>query len=73
VEKSAASPNAHYYAAVTYAICGDRKKALREAKLAIEGGAIADVKTNPDLAEIRNDRELQPLLSTPPSRKAGDS
>ena len=66
-DRAAAAPaessTAHYYAAVAYAICKNRDKAVAEARLAIEGGAVADVKTNPDLAEIRTDPAIEPLLA----------
>jgi hypothetical protein len=49
------SPTVAYYAAVAAAICRDHAAAVRYAVQAIEGGVIADVKTNPDLAPIRTD------------------
>ena len=55
------NPTVHYYAAVASSICGDRDKAVRHAVRAVEGGVVADVRTNPD---------LRPLLADPALRKA---
>jgi len=48
--------DAHYYAAVAYAICGDLDAAERHTLRAIDGGYAMDVGTNPD---------LRPLLERP--------
>ena len=53
--------DAHYYAAVASAICGDYEVAEFHALLALEGGYAVDVRTNPDLA---------PLLDRPAIREA---
>jgi len=57
----AANPTVHYYAAVASSVCGDRAGAVRHALRAVEGGVVADVKTNPD---------LRPVLADPALRKA---
>jgi len=56
-----ANPTVHYYAAVASAVCGDRARAVRHALRAVEGGVVADVRTNPD---------LRPLLEDPALKKA---
>jgi Flp pilus assembly protein TadD/TolB-like protein len=53
--------DAHYYAAVAFAVCGDYEAAERHALQALEGGYEVDVRTNPDLA---------PLLDMPAFREA---
>jgi serine/threonine-protein kinase len=55
------SPTVHYYAAVAYAICGDRALARDETVKAIEDGALVDVSSNPD---------LRPLLADPAVKRA---
>ena len=50
----------HYYSANAYALCGSRQEAVRQAALAIKGGVVDDIHTNPD---------LRPLLSEPPLRE----
>jgi hypothetical protein len=54
----------HYYAAVAYALCGDRARAVRETLRALDGKVVADVRTNPDLEVVRADpavaRRLRP-------------
>ena len=55
------SPTVHYYAAVAYAICGDAALAREQTVQAIEGGALVDVSSNPD---------LKPLLAEPSVQKA---
>jgi tetratricopeptide (TPR) repeat protein len=50
----------HYYSANAYALCGSRQEAIRQAALAIKGGLVDDIHTNPD---------LRPLLSEPPLRE----
>lgn len=45
-----ASPNAHYYIAISYALCGDREAAIYHARQASDGGI--DIGTSPDLAPI---------------------
>jgi serine/threonine-protein kinase len=61
VQDTGSDPTVHYYAAVASSICGDREAAVRHAVRAVEGGVIADVRTNPD---------LRPLLGEPALRKA---
>lgn len=48
--------DAHYYAAIAYAICGDLDAAEHHTLRALEGGYAMDIRTNPD---------LQPLLERP--------
>jgi eukaryotic-like serine/threonine-protein kinase len=56
------NPTVHYYAAVAYAICGDRTQATEEAVRAIQGGMI-DVKTNPDLKPLLDEPRVQKALT----------
>ncbi|MBI3451196.1 MAG: protein kinase [Acidobacteria bacterium] len=58
VAERSSDPSIAYYAAVASAICRDDAAAVRYALLAIEGGAIADVRTNPDLALTRQDAAI---------------
>jgi Flp pilus assembly protein TadD len=58
------SPTHHYYAALVYAVCGDRREALHHARAAIEGGALGDVRSNPDLKPLLNEPAIQQLLAT---------
>ncbi len=44
--------DAHYYAAVAHAICGDLDAAERHTLRALDGGYAVDVRTNPDLAPL---------------------
>ena len=55
------NPTIHYYAAVASSLCQDRTEAVRHAVRAVQGGVVADVRTNPD---------LRPLLAEPAVRKA---
>jgi serine/threonine-protein kinase len=55
-------PTLHYYAAVAYVVCGERRKAVAETQQALEGGAMMDVKTNPDLRPLLDEPSLQKLL-----------
>jgi serine/threonine-protein kinase len=48
----------HYYAAVAYVLCGERTLAVRETLRALDEGAAADVRTNPDLRTVRDDRAV---------------
>jgi hypothetical protein len=63
-----ASVNAHFYAAVAYAICADRPAAIRHSLKALEGGAVSDLRSNPDLRAVREDPGIKARL-----RKAGRS
>jgi serine/threonine-protein kinase len=58
---------AHYYAAVAYAVCGDRRLAVRETLRALEGNVVADVRTSPDLAPVRTDPEVERRLRAAPT------
>ncbi len=51
-----------YIVAITYSICGDREKTLHHIKRAIQGGAVFDVETNPDLKQYLDDPELEDVL-----------
>jgi Flp pilus assembly protein TadD/tRNA A-37 threonylcarbamoyl transferase component Bud32/TolB-like protein len=57
----AENPTIHYYAAVASSLCQDRTEAVSHAVRAVQGGVVADVRTNPD---------LRPLLTEPAVRKA---
>jgi len=57
-EGARAEATAHYYTAVAYVLCGDRPRAVRETIAALEGGAVADVRTNPDLRSVRADPQV---------------
>lgn len=48
--------NSLYRAAVTYDLCGDRARALATLEQALTGGyALAEVKTDPELTDLRSD------------------
>ncbi|HVQ31002.1 MAG TPA: hypothetical protein VMV21_15530, partial [Vicinamibacteria bacterium] len=55
-------PAAFSYVAVGYAICGDVKSATREAARALDGGAVVDVRSNPDLKGVREDPAIREKL-----------
>jgi serine/threonine-protein kinase len=57
-----ANPTVHYYAAVAFAVCGNRDAAIRHAVRAVEGGVVADVRTNPDLRSLLAEPALQKAL-----------
>jgi len=57
----------HYYSAVAHALCGDRARAVREAIAFLDGGSIADLRTNPDLREVRNDPRVAPRIRELPT------
>ena len=59
---AATDPTVHYYAAVASSICGDRAGAVRHAVRAVEGGVVADVRTNPDLRPVLADPALKKAL-----------
>jgi tetratricopeptide (TPR) repeat protein/tRNA A-37 threonylcarbamoyl transferase component Bud32 len=52
----------HYYAAVAYALCGDRTLAVQHTAKAIAGGAVVDVRTSLDLKAIREEPSIRELL-----------
>jgi tetratricopeptide (TPR) repeat protein/tRNA A-37 threonylcarbamoyl transferase component Bud32 len=56
------TPIIHFYAAVAYAVCSDREAAFREATRAVEGGVVAELKTNPDLRKVIGEARLRKLL-----------
>jgi eukaryotic-like serine/threonine-protein kinase len=56
------NPTVHYYAAISFAICGDQPQATEEAVRAIQGGMI-DVSVNPDLKAILNEPRVRKALS----------
>ena len=58
------SPTVHYYAAVAYAICGDPALAREQTVEAIEGGALVDVSSNPDLKPLLAEPSVQKALAT---------
>jgi serine/threonine-protein kinase len=55
-------PIAHFYAAVAYAVCGERESAVRHALRAVEGGVTAELRTNPDLKPLLSDLRLRRRL-----------
>jgi serine/threonine protein kinase/tetratricopeptide (TPR) repeat protein len=65
-ERAVAGPGVegttHYYAAVAFALCTDRVKAVRETLRALDGGVEADVRTSPDLRVVRSDPEVDRRL-----------
>ena len=56
------APEVQYYAAVASAICGDRSEAVGHALRALEGGSVADIRTNPDLRGVREDPAVRRRL-----------
>ena len=48
-------PAVFSYTAAAYAICGDHSAAVREAIRALDGGAIVELRSNPDLERVRDD------------------
>jgi Flp pilus assembly protein TadD len=60
--RATASPTVHYYAAVAHAVCRESAAAVRHAARAVEGGVVADVRTNPDLKPLLEDPSLRRLL-----------
>jgi tetratricopeptide (TPR) repeat protein len=60
------SPSAHSYAAVAYAICGDHEAAVRAGGQALDGGALTDVRSNPDLSRVRDDPRIGNRLRAAP-------
>jgi serine/threonine protein kinase/tetratricopeptide (TPR) repeat protein len=63
--ESPAEGTTHYYAAVAYVLCGQRTRAVRETVRALDGGAFADVRTNPDLRTVRSDPAVAQRLREP--------
>ncbi len=55
-------PRVQYYAAVAAALCGDRTSAVRRLEKALQGGTLADARTNPDLEAVRRDPAIRALL-----------
>lgn len=53
----------HYYSANAYALCGSRQEAVRQAALAIKGGVVDDIHTNPDLRPLLSEPRLRDLLA----------
>jgi tetratricopeptide (TPR) repeat protein len=56
------SNEVRYYAGVAYAICGDRAEAVRHSLKALEGGSELDLRTNPDMRDVRDDPAVRRLL-----------
>jgi len=50
-----ADAETEYYLALAFAICGDRALAVRHTVRALDAGSVADLRTNPDLREVRAD------------------
>ncbi len=55
-------PDLHYYAALVFAVCGEREAAVRHTVQAIEGGVVADVHTNPDLSDFLEEHAIRQAL-----------
>jgi serine/threonine-protein kinase len=55
-------PERHYYAALAYAVCGNGARVIEHTRLALEGGIVADVQTNPDLRPYLEEPSLRDLL-----------
>ena len=53
----------HYYSANAYVLCGRRQEAIRQAALAIKGGVVDDIHTNPDLRPLLSEPSLRKLLA----------
>jgi Flp pilus assembly protein TadD len=60
-----ADATTQFYAAVAYAICGDHEAAVRHAIKALDGGAVGDLVSNPDLRAVREDARLRERLRRP--------
>ncbi|MCZ6696959.1 MAG: tetratricopeptide repeat protein, partial [Acidobacteria bacterium] len=56
------NPTVYYYAAIASVLCNDMTIATRYAGQAIEGGIVADVRTNPDLLPLLDDPSIRALL-----------
>ena len=56
------NPTYHYYAALIYAVCNQRRAALTHTAQAIQGGAVGDVRSNPDLQPLLSDPTIRDLL-----------
>lgn len=65
-EQASTNPTLSYYVAAAMAVCGDREGAIRYASRAIQGGALMDVRTNPDLKPLLVDPSIQRLLKQAP-------
>jgi Flp pilus assembly protein TadD len=52
----------HYYAALVFAVCGEQETAVHHTVLAIEGGVVADMHTNPDLSEFLDEPAIRQAL-----------
>ena len=61
-QESGADAETEYYVAVAFAICGDRALAVRHTVRALEAGSVADLRTNPDLREVRADPAVRRRL-----------
>jgi tetratricopeptide (TPR) repeat protein len=57
-------PIAQFYAAVAYAVCGDREAAVRHSVRAVEGGVVAELRSNPDLKPLLGDPRLRDRLAS---------
>jgi Flp pilus assembly protein TadD len=55
-------PDLHYYAALVFAVCGEHEAAVRHTVRAIDGGVVADVRTNPDLSSLLEDPAVKRAL-----------
>jgi tetratricopeptide (TPR) repeat protein len=68
VADAADRPVVGYYASVSFALCGDRARAVEQAVRAIRGGAIVDVSTNPDLKPLLREPAVEEALQDPRPR-----
>jgi tetratricopeptide (TPR) repeat protein len=55
-------PEQHYYAALAYAVCGERERVVEHVRHALNGGIVVDVRTNPDLRPYLDEPSLRGLL-----------
>ena len=58
-------PAVFTYTAAAFAICGDHSAAVREALRALDGGAIVELRSNPDLERVRADATIRARLQGP--------
>ncbi len=58
-------PMLHYYAAVAMALCRQDRAAARHIEIAIQGGLVADIRTNPDLGRFLELPPIRRLIGSP--------
>ncbi len=62
------NPSAAYLAGIAAALCHDPAGARRFVLRAVEGGAVVDVRTNPDLRSVVDEPEVRERLARPEPR-----